>query len=140
MSMHERPKIGVGVLVLKDAFVLLGKRIGSVHGNKTWCPPGGHLEYGEEPIACAIRETKEECGLTISRVRPGPYTNDIFPEKDRHYITLHMLAVYEGGDPALCEPDRFSEWRWFSWNALPEPLFLSLQHLKESGFDPFSRR
>ena len=101
----------MGVLIFKNQEVLLGKRIGSVPGNSTWCPPGGHLEYGEDPIACAIRETKEESGLDVKNIRRGPYTNDVFEDVGRHYITLHMIAEYGGGKPALLEPDRFSEWR-----------------------------
>ncbi len=43
---NKRPKVGLGVLIFKDGKVLLGKRKGA-HGEGTWCPPGGHLEFGE---------------------------------------------------------------------------------------------
>ena len=29
----------------------------------TWTPPKGHLEPGEEELAAALRETREETGL-----------------------------------------------------------------------------
>ncbi len=48
------PKIGVGVLIIRDGKLLLGRRKGS-HGAATWSAPGGHLEYGETPEACARR-------------------------------------------------------------------------------------
>jgi ADP-ribose pyrophosphatase YjhB (NUDIX family) len=32
-------------------------------GRATWTLPGGGLEFGENPVAAAIRELEEECGL-----------------------------------------------------------------------------
>jgi 8-oxo-dGTP diphosphatase len=42
----SRPKVGVGVMVLKNGKVLIGKRKGA-HGAGEWAWPGGHLEYME---------------------------------------------------------------------------------------------
>lgn len=58
------PGLGVGVLVIENGRVLLGKRKGS-HGAGTWSAPGGHLEYGESIENCAEREVLEETGLRI---------------------------------------------------------------------------
>ncbi len=54
----ERPKVGVGVIVVKEGKVLLLQRKNS-HGSGTWCFPGGHLEYGESLEECAKREVLE---------------------------------------------------------------------------------
>lgn len=65
----ERPKVGVGVIVLKEKKLLLGQRKGS-HSQGEWAPPGGHLEFGEEVAACAKRELLEETGLNNSLPSP----------------------------------------------------------------------
>jgi 8-oxo-dGTP diphosphatase len=52
--MHDRPLIGVAVIVIKDDKILLGKRKNS-HGAGTWALPGGHLEFGESIKDCARR-------------------------------------------------------------------------------------
>jgi hypothetical protein len=53
-------KVGVGVLIFNDKKQLLPGLRKSAHGNGTWCPPGGHLEYGESFEAAGVRETREE--------------------------------------------------------------------------------
>ena len=61
----NKPRVGLGVLIFNSKNqILLGKRIGS-HGESTWAPPGGHLEFGESFEACATREAFEETGLKI---------------------------------------------------------------------------
>ena len=129
----SRPQVGVAVLILRDGKVLLGQRQGS-HGADTWAPPGGHLEFGETVEACARRETLEETGLVIDELRPGPYTNDLFPAEGKHYITLFVVADSAIGEPELREPTKCFGWEWFAWAELPEPLFLPMVNLQRQGF------
>ncbi len=130
----NKPEVGVGVILRDNDRVLLGKRKNS-HGDQTWGFPGGHLDFGESPIECAARELLEETGLVASDFRVGPYTNDLFPSQGKHYVTLFVIATFQGGTPDLREPEKCFEWRWFPWNALPSPLFLPIQHLIEQGFN-----
>lgn len=131
----QRPKVGVGVCIKKQGKVLLGRRQNS-HGHDTWSFPGGHLEYSESPVDTAIRETEEETGITLKDVSLlDVYTNDIFTKEEKHYITLYVMAETEQ-EPELLEPEKCLEWRWFSWDDLPENLFLPLQNLKKQGFRP----
>ncbi len=123
------PRVGVAVLLINEQNqVLLGKRLSS-HGNSTWAPPGGHLEFGETIEQCAARELLEETGLIISEFEVGPYTNDVFTESQKHYITLFMIAHHKQGIPQVTEPDKCESWQWFDWDTLPEPLFLPLSNL-----------
>ena len=129
------PQVGVGVLVLRDGRVLLGRRKGS-HGAGTWSAPGGRLEFGESLEACARRELLEETGLAVASVELGPYTNDVFHEAGRHFLTVFALARAAVGEPANLEPDKCEGWDWFRWDALPAPLFLPLQSLHATGWRP----
>ena len=116
----ERPKIGVGVCVIKDGKVLFGKRK-NAHGEGSWCFPGGHLELNESIEDCARREVLEETGLSIKNLRFGPYTNDIFENENKHYVTLFVIADYDSGELKLMEPEKCEKWDWFKWEEAPKP-------------------
>ena len=137
MSETKRPKIGVGVIVVKDDKVLLGKRKGS-HGEATWSFPGGHLEYGEAIEECAKRETKEEAGIEVKNIRVSTFTNDVFEDENKHYVTLYVISDYNLGKVKVCEPEKCEEWGWFSWSSLPNPLFLPVENLLKQNFNPFA--
>ena len=124
----ERPKVGVSVIIWNEDKVLLGIRK-SAHGAGTLAFPGGHLEYGESVFDCAKREVLEETGLQISQLSVGPYTNDVFEEEGKHYITLFVIAKYEGGEAKAMEPEKCEAWKWFAWESLPSPLFLPIENL-----------
>ena len=136
MMENLRPKVGVGVAVIKEGKVLLGKRK-NAHGEGTWSFPGGHLEYQESWADCAIRETLEETGLAIKNVRFGTVTNDIFHKEQKHYVTIIMLSDYESGVLSLMEPDKCEKWEWFTWDKLPDALFVSIENLLKANYFPF---
>lgn len=126
-------RVGVAVILVRDGKVLLGKRKGS-HGQGMWGFPGGHVEYGETPEVCAIREVYEETGLTITSPRTGSYTNTIFTSSEKQYITLFFIADAPSGEPQVREPEKCEMWQWYSWNELPEPLFEPIIDLMHQGF------
>ena len=125
-------KVGVGVVIINEDKVLIGKRINS-HGHGTWAFPGGHLEFSETLEVCAIWETLEETGLKIDLVKQGPFTNNFFEQVSKHYVTLFMVAQYQGGIPEVKEPDKCIEWRWVTWAKLPSPLFAPIKTLIDNG-------
>ncbi len=137
--MENRPKVGVGVLVLKENKVLLGKRLKKDGSFSCWSLPGGHIEFGESPEEAAKRETKEETGLEIANICRGPYTYDIYEDGQKHFITLSFVADWVEGEAKALEPDRFSEWQWFLFSELPKPLFGPSQQALHGVFNLTSR-
>lgn len=133
---EKRPKVGLAVLVKKDGKVLFGKRK-NAHGEGDWCCPGGHLEFNESWEDCARRETMEETGITIKNIHFATATNDLFEKEGKHYITIYMVADYDAGEVQIMEPEKCAEWRWVSWDDLPEPLFVPTKNLLAQGFSPF---
>ena len=126
--MIKRPLVGIAVIVIKDNRVLLGKRK-NAHGSGTWAFPGGHLEFNESIEACAKREVLEETGIQIKNLRYGPYTNDIFTDEDKHYVTLFVMADHDSGTPMVKEPHKCEKWGWFQWPPNVHPCFLPIKNL-----------
>ena len=110
---------------------MLLQRRKNVHGEGTWSSPGGHLDFGEDPAACAIREAFEETGLDVRAVTFVGITNDLFDE-ERHYVTLWFLTTSFTGEAVISAGYEMSELGWFALEKLPEPLFPPLRRLLES--------
>lgn len=125
---NNRPLVGVSILVKNGDRILLVKRQ-NVHAAGTWGAPGGHLEYGESFEHRAATEVKEETGIEISDIKFRVVTNDVFAAEQKHYITIWMEANMVSGEPTVAAPYEESEVGWFTWDALPQPLFLPLEHL-----------
>ena len=126
---YKNPNVGVGAIVYRGGDILMVKRRKIVHGGQTWSTPGGYLDFGEDPIQCAIRETFEETGIRVINPRFRAITNDIFPEEDKHFVTIWMEAEYQAGDMRIGSPEEIGEVGWYQLSSLPEPLFLSLRNL-----------
>lgn len=115
------PKVGVGIMIMKDGKVLLGKRRGS-HGEREYAFPGGHLEYMESFEGCARREVREECGIEIDNVR-FQFLSNVIKYKPKHYVHIGLSAGLKSGEPKVLEPEKCESWEWYNLDALPQPLF-----------------
>jgi 8-oxo-dGTP diphosphatase len=125
-SPQKNPRVGIGVMVIKDGKVLVGRRKGS-HAAGLLSFPGGHLDWNETWEECLFRELREECGPNFKvRVRTFPVqnavfvTNDVMKNYDKHYITIFMVADWVAGEPVNAEPHKCEGWNWVSYDQLAE--------------------
>jgi len=115
---YERlcPQIGAEAAVFRDNHLLLIKR----HDDGLWAVPGGMVEVGETLTASALREFKEEVGLTgtITRLL-GVFDSRIWKSqvKSQLYHVIFEVSVSEGTPVVTNEA---TDWGFFAVNELPD--------------------
>lgn len=134
MDESKKPGVGFGVMILRDNKILLGHRhvdptkaSSALHGEGTWTMPGGKLHFGETFEAGAAREVMEETGMILGSSRVISLTNNIVP--DAQFVTVGLLTTDTTGEPQVLEPDEITEWKWFSFEELPSPIYPASQQV-----------
>ncbi len=111
----EVPLIGVGAIIVENARVVLVKR---AHPplQAEWSIPGGVLEVGELVREAAMREAREETGLTVEPLELlGVYDRVLRDPQQRvqyHYVLIDFLCRRVAGE--LCASSDAEEVRWFT--------------------------
>jgi ADP-ribose pyrophosphatase YjhB (NUDIX family) len=125
---NKKVGAGVGVRLMKEGKILLGKRHSDpekadseLHGEGSWTMPGGKLEFGESFEDAAKREVNEETGIHLNEVNVICVNND--KNEHAHFITIGLFSEDFNGDPKVMEPDEVVEWQWFGLDDLPSPLY-----------------
>lgn len=124
----ERPKVGVGLFLVRDnKEILLAKRTAS-HGIGQYAGVGGHLENGESFEDCILREFHEEAGtdLIFKDLRFLCLSN-LTKYAPQHYVDIGMTANYVSGKAQVLEPNKIEAWDFYPIDNLPSPLFGSTQ-------------
>jgi len=117
----QQVRVGVGVMVFKNGKVLFAKRKGS-HGEGEYAFPCGHLEYMESFSDCAMRETREECGIEIGNIR-FQFLANVIAYAPKHYTHINLIADWVSGEPEVLEVTKSESWDWYDLDHLPNPLF-----------------
>jgi ADP-ribose pyrophosphatase YjhB (NUDIX family) len=89
--------------------VLLGKRGGSP-GKGTWSLPSGYIDYEEDFLTAAVRETKEETGLDVELCSIINVVSS-FVSPRFHFLGIYLVARVMGGD--LAAGDDLEAVAWF---------------------------
>ncbi len=134
-SAEDLKSFGVGVVVLNEfRKVLLGWRCGTYFPD-CWALPGGLAEPGESVIDCGIRELREETSLEAHGV---PSVLHRFQNEDTSVCeeTAGLLVEHFVGHPKAIELDKMINWRWFSLNKLPEPIFYPSAEILKNLLEP----
>ncbi|MFA5013843.1 MAG: NUDIX domain-containing protein [Candidatus Paceibacterota bacterium] len=125
---NKKVGAGVGVMLMKEGKILLGKRHtdpnkadSELHGEGSWTMPGGKLELEESFEAGAKREVSEETGITLNEAKVICVNND--KNEFAHFVTIGLFSEDFNGDPKVMEPDEIVEWQWFNLDNLPSPLY-----------------
>jgi len=113
---YRNPLPTVDIIIRKNQQVVLIERANEPLG---WALPGGFVDYGESLEAAAIREAKEETGLSLINLRQFHAYSE--PHRDPRQHTISIVFTAEGHGILKAGDDARTA-RYFSLDALPEPL------------------
>lgn len=104
--------------------ILMGER----NDNGRWTCPGGHLNDGEEPLAGACREFKEETGIDLdpAQLQPAGEPKEVVNEKGEK-LTIYPFRLDVEERPAMTasqDPDgEVKRWGWVNTESgLPKSI------------------
>jgi 8-oxo-dGTP diphosphatase len=138
----ELPLVGVGAIIIEGDRVLLVKRAHPpIQGQ--WSIPGGVLEVGEMVREAAVREAREETGLTVEPGELLGVYDRILRDAERrvqyHYVLIDFLCRRVGGE--LLAASDAAEVRWFGREELPVlRLADDTLEVMEKGFERLVRK
>ena len=110
-----RSRVGVAVAAINEASELFMVRH-VFHPVFEWGLPGGWLKKNESPANGALRELREETGLTAVL---GPAVS-VHHDPESAYIGIVYVGQLNPGEVQLSH--ELLEARWFSHKALPQPI------------------
>jgi mutator protein MutT len=146
--MKERHKvIPASYLILKkDDQILLSRRFNTGYFDGWYGVPAGHIELGEQPTECIIREAQEEIGILLSKEEIElVHTMYRIQDKEENRVDFFFLAEKWSGEIKNMEPNKCDDIRWYPLSNLPENLtphtrvaITALQNGEISSELPFS--
>jgi 8-oxo-dGTP pyrophosphatase MutT (NUDIX family) len=91
----------------------------STQEGRRWQLPKGHIAEGETPEVTAVREVREETGVTGRVLAALPGVDYWFAERGGrriHKTVDYFLLEYVSGSAADFDPGEVSGADWFSWD------------------------
>lgn len=121
MSATERFRAlcAVHVFLLRGGDALLLRRANTGYQDGNFSTVAGHLDGGEEVLAAAVREAREEAGITLdpSDLRVVGVMHN--RSDGAEYIDFFVAAERWRGEIVNAEPQKCSELAWYPLDRLP---------------------
>lgn len=82
-----------------NLFVLANKRgIGAADNHGKWNCPCGYLDWDETLVQAAVREIKEECGITIPEDQLSIFQVNDTLETDLQNVTVRYIGIFSSDE------------------------------------------
>lgn len=108
---RKKPEVVVAAIIVERGLALLTRR-SRPPAALMWHLPGGGVEFGESLHDALIRELREEIGVVIKvdGRMPVAVSSTMYPEVDRHAVTLYFRASIVSGTPSAKDGTDAVDW------------------------------
>lgn len=116
---HDRYPLAAHVFLTNpEGQVLLMRRAGSGYADGMLGLPAGHVDLGETPTACVVREVREELGVELDpeTLSPG---GTMFRCSQEPRVDIFFTTSTWTGTPVIGEPHKCTEIVWATPENLP---------------------
>ncbi len=103
--------ISTGVAIVRDGKILMARRSANDFLGGVYELPGGGVNQGETIVEGALREVKEETGLTVARVITNFEGFDYSTDRKPHVRQVNFLVETEPGEVIL-NPKEHDDYAW----------------------------
>lgn len=104
---NAQPRVGVSIAVVRGDRVLMAQR-GKPPLAGLWSFPGGHLKPGEALRDGALRELREETGVTAETPQLLDVVEVVQPST--HYVVVVFVARWRDGEPVAADDCAAVRW------------------------------
>lgn len=121
---YPRPAVTTDCVVFtqeEEPKVLLIQR-GNEPYKGCWAFPGGFMNMEETAEECAVRELKEETGLTLTRIQQIGAYSKVNRDPRGRTISIAYLAIVDA-PTAVSGMDDAAKAAWFPLSSLPDLAF-----------------
>lgn len=121
---YPRPAVTTDCVVFtqeEEPKVLLIQR-GNEPYKGCWAFPGGFMNMEETAEECAVRELKEETGLTVTRIQQIGAYSKVDRDPRGRTISIAYLAIVDA-PTAVSGMDDAAKAAWFPLSSLPDLAF-----------------
>ncbi len=131
---YENPVPATSLMVInsQNALLLVKRSVEPKVG--FWCLPGGFIELGESPEKAALRELKEETGLSGQIDQLLGVTTDTSERYDTVLMIGYLVKDFSG---SLKAGDDAAEVKYFHPDSLPEIAFNSHREFIREYYQKF---
>ena len=121
VSNYLEPLVGAHLIIKKDDSIFMIRRANTGAGDGLYSVPAGHVDVGESPLEAAVREAKEEVGITVDP-QDLTFVHVVHNRKEsvgRDRMQFFFITERWIGEPSNTEPHKCDDACWFKLLALP---------------------
>jgi ADP-ribose pyrophosphatase YjhB (NUDIX family) len=125
--MRNQYPVAVHLFFLQETQILLLRRFNTGYEDGKYSVVAGHVDSGESVTQAAMREAKEEVGVSL-KGENLEVVHVMNRKSEDERIDFFMIVKHWTGCIRNCEPEKCDELTWYPIDELPENVIPYVRH------------